>query len=56
MPQNFFSLPNTKVAVISDILCNLNLGVFVALPEEYCKTFSQVILDNAGPTQEIKSV
>lgn len=55
MPQIFFSLLNTKDAIISEILCNLNLGAFVALPKEYCEPFSQVILDYVGPTEEIKS-
>lgn len=53
--SGFFSLPNTKDAIISEILCNLNLGAFVALPKEYCELFSQVILDYVGPTEEIKS-
>lgn len=55
MPQVFFSLANTKDVIISEILCNLNLEAFVALPEEYCEPFLQVILDHVGPTEEIKS-
>jgi len=53
--SDFFSLPNTKDAIISEILCNLNLGDFIALPKEDCESFSQVILDYVGPTEEIKS-
>lgn len=51
--SDFFSLPNTKDAIISEIFCNLNLGAFVALPKEYCKPFSQVILDYVGPKEKI---
>lgn len=53
--SDFFSLPNTKDDIISEIFCNLNLGAFVALPKEYCEPFSQVILDYVGPTEKIKA-
>lgn len=29
----FFSLRNTKDSIISEILCNLSLGAFIALPK-----------------------
>lgn len=54
--SGFFSLPNTKDVTISEILRNLNLGAFNALPKKYCEPFSQVVSDYVGPTEEIKSV
>lgn len=53
--SDFFSLPNTKDAIISKIFCNLNLVAFAALPKEYHEPFSQVILDYVDPREEIKA-
>lgn len=53
--SDFFSLPNTKDVIISEIFCNLNLGAFVDLSKEYCEPFSQVILDYVGPREEIRA-
>lgn len=51
----FFSLPNTKDAIISEILCNLNLGAFLALLWNIVSLSHKSFWINVGPKNEIKS-